>query len=36
MEEREEVELVEVGMREREHVVEDCERVFSVGELVEF
>jgi hypothetical protein len=36
MEEREEVELVEVGMGEREYVVEDCERVFSVGELVEF
>ena len=31
-----EVERVEVGMGESVYVVEDCERVFSVGELVEF
>ncbi len=31
-----EVERVEVGMEESVYVVEDCERVFSVGELVEF
>ncbi len=36
MEAREEVELVQVGMGEREYVVEGCERVFSVEELVEF
>ena len=31
-----EVERVEVGMGESVYVVEDCERVFSVGELVEY
>jgi chromosome segregation ATPase len=31
-----ELELVEVGKGERANVLEDCERVFSVGDLVEF
>jgi chromosome segregation ATPase len=36
MEGWEELELVEVGKGERADVLEDCERVFSVGDLVEF
>jgi hypothetical protein len=36
MEWREEVQLVEVVMGDNEYVLEDCERVFSVGDLVEF
>ena len=31
-----ELELVEVGKGERASVLEDCERVFNVGDLVEF
>ncbi len=36
MELREEVQLVEVVMGDSEYVVEDCERLFRVGDLVEF
>ncbi len=36
MEWREEVQLVEVVMGDSEYVLEDCERVFSVGDLIEF
>ena len=36
MELMEEVQLVEVVMGDSEYVFEDCERLFRVGDLVEF